>query len=236
MGFDFSFMMVALKAALKYTPTTLVLAFVPLVAGIITGTLIALARFFKVRILGQLCGVFVVVLKGTPAVLILLIAYFGVIQSFDAFAQTLGLQIRSKDIDLIYVALIAFSLFASANISESIRGALSAVDSGQYEAAYSIGLTRTDALKRIILPQALPVALPMLTSNIIGLVKASSLAFMITVTDLMNGALITATANYKFLEAYVASAIVYWVICIVIEKASYTLEKRITVFRKEGTA
>jgi L-cystine transport system permease protein len=132
------------------------------------------------------------------------------------------------------MVLVAISIFAIMNISETIRGALISVDKGQYEAAYSIGLTRMQALRRIILPQAFPVAVPALCNNFIGLIKGSSLAFIISVTDLMNGALITATSNYKYLEAYVASAIVYWVICITIEKVSFIFEKRLSLHLKRG--
>ncbi|MFL0195341.1 amino acid ABC transporter permease [Clostridium sp. WILCCON 0269] len=232
MGFDIGFMFVALKAAIKYTPITLIMSFASLVLGCIIGTFIALTRVFQVKILNRLSQVFVVIIKGIPIVLLILILYFAVVQSFDGLAEKFHWSLRAKDIPLIYIAIIALSLFASANISEAIRGALLAVDEGQYEAAYSAGLTTGQTLRRIVLPQALPVAVPMLCSSLIGLIKGSSLVFMISVTDLMNAALITATSNYKFLEAYVAAAIVYWVICIVIEKLSFILEKRLRIYSK----
>jgi L-cystine transport system permease protein len=175
-----------------------------------------------------------VIIKGIPLVLVLYILYFGLTQYFDVIASKLHLKLHSKDIKNIYVAYTALSLFAIANISEVIRGSLIAVDKGQYEAAYSAGLTKSQTLRRIILPQAFPVAVPMLCSSFIGLIKGSSLAFLVSVTDLMNGALITATANYNFLEAYVAAAIVYWIICIVIERASYLLEKYLKSYIKVG--
>ncbi|MCX7772071.1 MAG: amino acid ABC transporter permease [Clostridia bacterium] len=229
MGFDLSFMLVALKAALRYTPTTLLLALVPLVIGLVFGTLIALIRVFHVKWLHQLSKVFVVVVKGIPVVLLLLITYFTVIQIWDVLADKLGLSLHAKDIDMKWVAIVALSFFAIVNISEAVRGALVSVGKGQYEAAYSIGLSKLQTLRRVVLPQAFPVAIPMLSSSLIGLIKGSSLAFMVSVTDLMNGALIQATANYKFLEAYIAAAIVYWGLCILIEKCSYMLEKRLKV-------
>jgi len=234
MGFDINFMLVALKAAIKYTPNTLILAFVPLVVGIILGTLTALVRVFKVKIMGRLSQIYVVITKGIPVVLQILIVYFAVIQGFDGIAKNLHWSMRSKDINVIYIALIALSLFSIANISEAIRGALISIDKGQYEAAYSVGMTTGQTLRRVILPQVIPVAIPMLCSSFIGLIKGSSLVFMISVTDLMNGALITATANYKFLEAYIAAAIVYWVLCIIVEKFSFILEKRLNAHSKGG--
>ena len=219
MEFNFNFMLVALKAAIKFLPVSLVLAFIPLLVGIVLGTFIAIARVFKVKVIWKLCQIYVVIIKGIPVVLLLLIMYFGLIQGFDGLAVLFHLRIRSKDINLIYIAIIAFSINAIATISEIIRGGLMSVDKGQYEASYSVGMTKTQTLWRIVLPQIFPVAVPMLCSSFIGLFKGSSVAFLISVTDVMNGALITATGNYLFLEAYVAAAIVYWVVCIKIGRA-----------------
>jgi len=234
MSFDINFMMVALRAALQYTPTTLMLAFVSFTIGIFLGTLIAVVRVFKIKWIGRIAQIFVVIVKGIPVVLILLIVYFLMNDGINAFAKFFHLAIRSKDISLNLIALVALSIFATANISESIRGALVSVDKGQYEAAYSVGLTRPQALRRIIIQQALPVAVPMLCSSLIGLIKGSSLAFMISVTDLLNGALITATANYRFLEAYIAAAIVYWTLNFSIERISTLFEKRLRVYSRGG--
>lgn len=224
MEFNFNFMLVALKAAIKFLPVSLILAFIPLLVGIVLGTFIAIARVFKVKVIWKLCQIYVVIIKGIPVVLLLLIMYFGLIQGFDGLAVLFHLRIRSKDINLIYIAIIAFSINAIATISEIIRGGLLSVDKGQYEASYSVGMTKTQTLWRIVLPQIFPVAVPMLCSSFIGLFKGSSVAFLISVTDVMNGALITATGNYLFLEAYVAAAIVYWVVCIIIERGSCILE------------
>ena len=233
MKFDIAFMFVALEAALRYTPITLMLAIVPLIVGIVFGTLVAVARLFKIRILGSIFKIFVVIIKGIPLVLQIIIINFAVIGPVDFLAEKFNWSFASKDIDRLYIVLIAISIFSIVNISETMRGALMSIHKGQYEAAYSVGLTRLQALRRIILPQAFPVAAPVLCNNFIGLIKGSSLAFIISVTDLMNGALITATSNYKYLEAYVASAIVYWAICIMIEKASVVLEKRLNLCSKE---
>jgi len=234
MGFDLNFMFVAMKESIKYIPVTLLLAFVPFGVGLVLGTFIALARLYNVKVLGKLLQIYVVVIKGIPVILQILIAYYVIIQAFDGVAENLHWALRSKDIDLIYIALMALLFFGTASISEAMRGALNSVDKGQYEASYSVGMTTTMTIRRIILPQALPVAVPALCSSLIGLVKGSSLVFMISVTDLMNAALIPANTNYKYLEAYVAAAIVYWVINSIIERLFYTLEKRFSVYRGES--
>jgi L-cystine transport system permease protein len=105
------------------------------------------------------------------------------------------------------------------------RGALASVKKGQYDAGYAMGLTRAQVLIRIVLPQAIPVSLPMMGNIFISLTKAVSLASMIAVVDVMVAAVVSANSNYRFLEAYVAAAIIYWAICVVIERIFLWLEK-----------
>lgn len=230
MGIDISFMLIALKEAIKYIPITLILATIPLIIGSILGTLIAVIRIYKIKVLSRLMQILVVIIRGIPLVVILYIVYFELTTGFDAISDKFNWTIHSKDINVIYIAIIAITISAIANISETIRGGLISVGKGQFEAGYSVGLTRSQTLRRIIIPQALPVIVPSLCNNFIGLIKGSSIAYLITVVDIMNGALITATANYKFLEAYIAAAIVYWVLCVFIEKGSFIIEKNFKVY------
>lgn len=232
MSFDISFMITALKEAIKYVPITLVLAGIPLFMGSIIGTLIAVVRIYDVKVLSKLAQIFVVIIRGIPLVLILYIVYFELPKWIDIFSSKFKWSFQSKDINSIYIAIIAISISAIANISETIRAGLISVGNGQFEAAYSVGLTRSQTLVRIIIPQALPVIIPSLCSNFIGLIKGSSIAYLVAIVDIMNGALITATANYKFLEAYIAAAIIYWALCVCIEKGSFIIEKYLRGFTR----
>ncbi|URZ18400.1 amino acid ABC transporter permease [Clostridium felsineum] len=234
MNFDFSFMLVALRAALKATPTTLLLTIVPFIIGLIFGTLLAVFRIFKIKVLAKISQIYVVIIRGIPIVLLLLIVYFSTNQIIDVFGKRLHLKIRFKDINTIYIAYVALSLYAIAAIEEVVRGAFLSVGKGQFEASYSVGLTRIQTVRRIIIPQALPIALPTLCSTVIGLIKGSSLAYMVAVIDLLNAAIITANANYKFLEVYVAAAIIYWGLTIVIEGISGVLERKLALCSRRG--
>jgi L-cystine transport system permease protein len=228
MSFDFSAMGTALEAALKYTPITLLLAVEALAAGILFGTLIALTRVYNIRILDRVSQVFVVTVKGIPLILILLVINIVFSQGFDSLAGLLHLGVRSKDVDPIFLAFAGLTIFSSATVSEIVRGSLLSVDKGQYEASYAAGMTKVQTLRRIVLPQAVTVATPMLCNTFIGLLKGSSLVFILSITDLYNAAQITATANYCFLEATVAAAIVYWTICALIERLSVILERTLS--------
>jgi len=227
MGFDSDFFFVALREAIKYTPVALFLSVTALLVGFVCGLALAVSRVFQLRYFSALSRAYVVLIKGIPLVIILLLLYLTLTCLFDDLAKGFRLPVRSKDIDLIWVAALALSLWSTANIAELLRGALLSVGKGQFEAAYSVGLSRRQTLFRIILPQALPVSLPMLCNTFIGLIKWSSVAFVISCVDLLNGALIAATDNYRFLEAYLAAALVYWGLNLAVEQLSHQLEKRL---------
>ncbi|WP_442760499.1 ABC transporter permease subunit, partial [Enterococcus italicus] len=104
--------------------------------------------------------------------------------------------------------------------------AFSSIKKGQFDAAKSLGMTNFQTIRRVLLPQAFPVSVPMFSNLLITLIKASALASMVSVVDVFAAAKISAQQNYRFLEAYVAVAIIYWVISIIIEKCAQLFEQR----------
>jgi L-cystine transport system permease protein len=225
MNFSFSFMLTALAAASSKIPVTLVLAACPLVIGVAFGLLIALVRFFRVRGLSPLFRALVTVVKGIPVVLLLLVFYVTCAFTYDPLMRSLGLPYTFKTLNKAIIFVAALSVYSSIGLSEVFRGALSSVKKGQFDSGYAMGLSKASVLARIVLPQALPVSLPMTGNIFIALTKAVALASVVAVVDVMNAAVITATSNYRFLETYVAAAIVYWGICLVIERVFLGLEK-----------
>jgi L-cystine transport system permease protein len=218
-------MLVALRAAAEKIPVTVTLALIPLFIGLIGGFFVALARFFRIRGLAFIFRWLTTVIKGVPVVLLLLIFYVVTASLYDPFMSFLGLSLSFKGLNKAIIAVAALSVYSTVGLSEVFRGALASVKKGQYDAAYAMGLTKPQVLRRIVLPQAIPVSLPMMCNILTALTKAAALASMVAVVDVMNAAVITATTNYRFLEAYVAAAIVYWVLCLVIERIFSTLEK-----------
>ena len=236
MGFEFdvTFFAYEIGIGIKYIPIVLLLSVVPLIVGLFFGTGIAIVRLFKVRILAQLFMVIVVFLRGVPLLLQLTILYLMVTLSCDSIAQTFGLKMTSKDISYTMVAVVGLSINATVYLSEVVRTALKSVNSGQYEAAYSVGMTSWQMLVRIVIPQAMPVAIPLIGSNFIGLIKGSAIASLISVFELINATLFEASGNYKFLEAYLAAAVIYWALCIIVERIVAFLEIRVGVYGKGG--
>ena len=107
------------------------------------------------------------------------------------------------------------------------------IDTLQFEAGHAIGLSRMQTLRRIIIPQVIPVAIPGLINNMVGIIKGTSLVMAIGVMEVMNASIIPCSRTYSFLEGYVAAALIYWGFTLVIETAAKALEKKMKKFRRE---
>jgi L-cystine transport system permease protein len=152
---------------------------------------------------------------------------------YDRIAAFFHWRSKLADVDSIWIGIFALSMSAICSMEESIKGAFLSVDKGQYEAGYSIGLTRLQTLKRIIIPQMVPVAIPMLTNNMIGIIKGSSIAMAIGITEVLGGSVIPCSTTYRFLEGYVAAAFIYWGFTVTIEKIAKIIEKRADRYRRK---
>lgn len=228
MSFQFSIMIDALKTASHYIGTTLFMAISALVIGLVIGLGIALIRLYRVKVIAPILQGIVTILKGVPIVLVILALYLVSAKQFDIWAESMHWQLRFKDFNMVWIAIAALSLLSAINSSEIFRGSFAAVKKGQFDAAKSIGMTNLQVIRRVLLPQALPISIPMFSNLLISLVKASALASMVSVVDVFAAAKITAQQNYRFLEAYVAVAIIYWMISLVIEKGAQLLEERMS--------
>ncbi|KAB7704392.1 ABC transporter permease subunit [Bacillus aerolatus] len=206
-------------------PLTLFMMVVSLFFALILGLIIAIIRIQKQPVLYGIATFYLSFTRCTPLLVQLFLVYFGLPQLLLAF----NIDINSWD-RLIFV-IITFSLHTAAYLSEVIRSAYLAVGQEQMEAAYSVGMSYPQALKRIILPQAFVIALPNLGNNIIELLKDTSLAFTIGIIDIMGQVRIILGNNYGIgmFEIYVVISLVYWGICILIESIIGYAEK---VFKK----
>lgn len=226
MTFDASYIWPSLMAGLQCLHVTLILSFVSFCVGLAFGTPVAVSRKFHTTWTSRALDILIPVLKGIPLVLFVLMFNFAILKPLDALSQYYAWADDLRRMDKIYIGLVAMSISATATVSETMRSALSSVPDGQYEACFSVGLTKWQALRRVILPQAMAFAAPVLCNNIIGLTKGSSVVFVIGIMDVLNGAKTSAQVNYRFLEAYIASALVYWAICALVERVGWFLEKR----------
>ena len=193
---------------------TIPLALLSFVIGLALGLATALARAFGPAPISQLARFYVWIIRGTPLLVQLFLIFYGL--------PAVGIVI-----DAFPAALIGFSLNMGAYTSEIIRAAIASVAQGQWEASFSIGMTWSQALRRSILPQAARVATPPLANSFISLVKDTSLAAAITVTELFQSAQRIAAANYEPLILYSEAALIYLAFCSVLSAMQNRLETRL---------
>ncbi|MFC5703016.1 amino acid ABC transporter permease [Cohnella faecalis] len=236
MTLDPSFIWTAFVQILQAIPTTLNITAVSMVFGLLIGTAVALVRTYRVPVLHPIAAAYVTVIRGTPMLTHLLLIYFGLPLIVDSLAEQFGWSFRSVSIPMIGFAYLSFSITAGAYLSEVVRSGLLAVSRGQIEAAHSIGMTLTQALRRIVLPQAFAASLPNLSNATIGILHGSTLAFTVSVVDINAQAQIVASTNWKFFEAYLAAALIFWGLTVLIERATALIEKRINVYDRGGVA
>lgn len=210
-------------------PITLLMTVVSAIIGLGLGFLIAVVKIRNTPVLTQICSVFVSFMRGTPQLVQLFLSFYGFPILVEWLAQQMGVTANVNAIPALVYVFIAFGLNEAAYTSETFRAALLSVNKNEIEAARSIGLTNVQTMMRIILPSALIVALPNLVNSFISLLKATSLAFTVTIIDIMGQTRIIAGANLRFFEAYIAVALVYWAMCLLIEQVAKRIERKLNV-------
>ena len=181
--------------------------------GSLIGLLVALARLSGIAPLTAFAVVYLSIFRGTPMLVQILLIYFGLPQ--------LGISL-----DPIPSAIIALSLGVASYQSENFRSGILGVEKGQREAAFSIGMTGWQALRRIVFPQALRIATPTIGNRFIALMKDTSLASVVTVVELTRVAERVGSATFRYLEMFVVIAAIYWAISTVLSIGQETLERR----------
>ncbi|MDD3949404.1 MAG: amino acid ABC transporter permease [Anaerolineaceae bacterium] len=220
--FDFDYMFRSFPEILRQAPVTLLISVGSMAIGLVIGLITALLKIYKIPVLSWIATFYVSFTRGTPLLVQIYLSYYG-IPKILAF-MNIGLNIgQVPSIVFIYVA---YSLNVGAYLSESIRSAIQAIDKGQVEDAYSVGMSKVQSMFRIIIPQAVTIALPNFGNSFIGLMKDTSLAFIIGVVEIMAQAKIVGARSLRFFEVYINSAIIYWVICLIMERVLYWLEKK----------
>ena len=106
------------------------------------------------------------------------------------------------------------------------------IDKGQAEAAYAVGLSKVQTIRRIMIPQVIPVAIPTMVNSTVGLIKATSIVYAVGIAEVLSGALVPASRRYTFFEGYLAAALLYWILTIAVEVAYRFAEKKSGKFRR----
>lgn len=223
---DIKWLISIIPDLIKAIPLTLYLAALSIIFGLLLGFLIAIIKMHQIKVLYQLANIFTTIIRGVPMMVQLYLSYYAIPLLIKSFLAIFGYSFNITAIPGTALVIIALTCNYSAYFSETIRASLQAIDKGQYEAASSIGMSPLKTMVRIIIPQALVVALPNLCSLFICILKDTSLAYMITVNELMGTAKILAGFGYNYFEAYAIVALIYWAIDAIISAIFKHAERR----------
>ncbi|SFJ02950.1 L-cystine transport system permease protein [Paenibacillus sp. UNC496MF] len=219
--FDIGFIFAFIPKLAGTLQTTLLIVAGSLLTGLIVGLLAALPRLYKVPVLQRISQLYASFFRGTPILIQLFLFYYGL----PEVLKLVHLDLSRAPV-LLFV-ILTYGLHTGAYVSETIRSAVASVDRGQVEAAYAVGMSGYQAFTRIVMPQALAIAVPVLSNVVLALLKDTSLAFSLGVMEMTGKSQSLASLTNHFVESYISLALIYLVISIVLERLLLILERRL---------
>lgn len=229
---DFPFFFETFKTLSRGIPLTLLLACLSVAIGVIIAVGVASARLWGGRWLQAGARFYVFVFRGTPLLVQLFLIYYGVGQ-FEAVRESFLWPVLREP---FWCAILSLSLNTGAYGSEIVRGGLLSVSQGQLEAARACGMSPALAFRRIVLPQAVRQALPAYGNELILLVKATSLASIITLMEITGIAAKLISETYRVIEVFTAAGLVYLAINFVLTRIVSVLDYRLTAHLRPQSA
>ncbi|MCB5559934.1 amino acid ABC transporter permease [Anaerosalibacter bizertensis] len=195
--------------------TTLLISFLSLIIGSTLGALLSLLKLSKVKPLRFISTAYIEIVRGTPIMVQIALVYFG------------SYVILGTNMDGFLAALIAVSLNSAAYVAEIIRSGIQSIDKGQLEASRSLGLSNSQTMKYIIMPQAIRNILPALGNEFVTLIKETSVASTIGVADLMYASKIVQSSSFQPFNPLIIVAIIYFIITFSLSQLVGLLERRL---------
>jgi polar amino acid transport system permease protein len=214
--------------------TTVCVAVVAQLIGVVLGLFSALAGLSRIRPLNLLSYAYVLAFRGTPLVVQIFFVYYGVnlFLGFDLFPRTLSLVAFAVS-GAVLAGITALSFNEGAYMSEIFRAAIGAIDPGQLEAAKSVGMTRALAMRRIILPQAARIVVPPLGNEFNGMLKNTSLLAFIGVYEMFQDAEVTYSNTFKPAEVFLAVACWYLLLTVIWSAIQAQIERKLGASERE---
>ena len=210
---DFSFLSKYYMFFINGAKTTVFLSLFTVLLGVVFGTLLALMRLSKSKILKFISSSYIEIVRGTPLLLQLYIVYYGL--------PVIGVELPS-----FIAGIVSLSLNSAAYVAEIVRAGIQAVDKGQMEAARSLGMSHSMAMKHIIVPQAIKNILPALGNEFIVVIKESSIVSIIGIKDLMYNADTVKGNTFQPFEPLIAAAVIYFILTFTLSKLLGVAERR----------
>lgn len=229
--FDTEYMFSHFMDVLAYLPVTVKLTVGALMIAFPLALFFSFVQYKNVPVLSFFVRIYLSVIRGTPVVLQMFVIYGMGPVLLQQYFRSIGKNIDVYAIDNSWYAYAALSLSTTAFLTEAFRSALQSVDPGQKEAGYMVGMKTGQIYKEFILPQAMTVAIPIVGNTIVDTIKASSLAFTMSVTEVMGEAKIIGGMHSRYLEMYVNAFFVYVIFIFLVEFLLKRIERRLTRYR-----
>ncbi|WP_071131592.1 amino acid ABC transporter permease [Enterococcus timonensis] len=220
---NFSFLSDFSSYFINGTVVTLFISLITVVLGAVLGTLLALLKLSGNRFLRFLASAYIEIFRGTPMFLQILIGFILLYGKIPVPR----ISIMNVDLSLLLAGLIPLAMNSAAYVAEIIRGGIQAVDKGQTEAAYSLGLKQSKTMRFVILPQAIRNILPALGNEFVTVIKDSSLLSAIGVAELVFGATSVQNITYIGLEPLLAAAMIYFILTFTTSRLLGLWEKKL---------
>ena len=208
--------------AMKGAPLTIGVSILAVVIGLILGVGLAMMRRSKIGIFRLISGVYIDVIRGTPMVVQALIFAYGVPQ----LLQKNGVPFRWPE--LIIPCMVVCGMNSAAYMAEIIRGGLQAVDKGQTEAAMSLGMTHSQTMRLVVIPQAFRIILPSLGNEFITMIKETAVLSYAGAVEILRRAALLSAATFETFTAYIGAALAYMVFTIPLSKLVILMEKKLS--------
>ena len=214
--FDFKVIIESIPFLLEGLSLTFLLTFLAIIGGLFLGILLALARLSHIKILSFVAGTYVNFFRSMPLILVIFWFYF------------LVPLIVGHPVGGFYSVLIAFTLFEAAYYCEIMRAGFQSIREGQMQAGRAIGLTYTQNIRYVILPQAFRNMLPILLTQAVILFQDTSLVYVVGLHDFLVNAEIVATRENRLIELFSTVAVVYFVLCLSLSLSIRKLQRKIS--------
>lgn len=211
-----------IAVAARGVPVTLIISLVAVMGGLVIGLLVAIAKRSKYRVLRGLATIYVDVLRGTPLLVQVLILAYGVPQIIRSITD-----VQFNWEHMIIVGFIACGINSSAYMAEIIRSGLQAVDIGQTEAARSLGLSSSQTMRYIIVPQAFKIIVPALGNEFVTLIKETSILSVAGIVEVTRRGTLWASSSFLSFQAYIGVAIVYLIMTLTLSRLVAYIERRL---------
>lgn len=233
MSLDMEYMIKCIMPIISKFPITLYMTIAAAILAVVFGLIFAVIVKKNIFIVSKVIHFINSFLKGIPVLVILYVLYYSMPTVLVSLAGSLGFDYDIKNPPKLLFGIFAFGVTYIPYMCDMIISAYDTIPRGQMEACNSIGFTTFQAMKRIIVPQMLVVCVPVFGNHFVNILKVTSLAYMVSIIEMMGATKNYATGTQRFLETYIVAALIYWIICIGFDKLFSSIEANTGRYRNK---